>query len=254
MNINLEKAKEQFIKYTERYNLDKERLKRKQLHSLRVMKISKQIAEGLQLSQEEIEVAELIGLLHDIARFEQLTKYNTFKDIESVDHGDLGEEILNKDIRKYIEINKYDEIIIKSVKNHNKYKIEEELTEKQKLFAKIVRDADKIDIFYQAVEMFWKDNESKVEESILSEVIAKQFLDLKQIKSSKDESEVDNVIKVIAFIFDINFKSTFEILKKEDYITKIFNRYNFKDEYTKQKTKQIQQIANQYINQKEKIW
>lgn len=248
MNINLEKAKEQFIKYTEIYNLDNERLRKKQLHSLRVMKISKQIAEGLQLSQEEIELAELIGLLHDIARFEQLTKYNTFKDIESIDHGDLGAEILNKDIRKYIEINKYDEIIIKSVKNHNKYKIEEELTEKQKLFSQIVRDADKIDIFYQAVEMFWKDNEAKVEKSKLSKDIAEQFIKLELIKTSESETEIDNIIKVIAFIFDINFKSSFKIIKEKDYINKIFNRYNFKDEYTKNKVEEIRKIANEYIN------
>ena len=36
-------------------------------------------------------------------RFEQYKKYETFKDLESIDHGDLGAEILENDIRKYIE-------------------------------------------------------------------------------------------------------------------------------------------------------
>ena len=143
--MNLEKAKEEFLKYTKSYDLNNSNIFRKQTHSLRVMEISKQIAEGLNLTQEEVELATLIGLLHDIARFEQYTRFKTFKDSLSIDHGNLGVEILDKDIRKYIKTDKYDEIIKIAVKNHNKYAIESGLTKEQELFSKIVRDADKID-------------------------------------------------------------------------------------------------------------
>ena len=252
MNIDLEKAKQEFIKYTEQYDLKNEHIERKQLHSLRVMEISKQITEGLELSQEEIDLATLIGLLHDIARFEQYTKYHTFKDMLSVDHGDLGAEILEKNIRKYIDNDKYDDVIIKAVKNHNKYKIEEGLTEKERLFAEIIRDADKIDIFYESVEMFWDGKEQEVEESKISEDVIEQFNNLCQTKRKKQESAIDNVMRVITFIFDINFRLSFQILKQEDYINKIVNRYNLKDKYTKQKVEEIRIIANRYISEKTK--
>lgn len=252
MDINLEKAKQEFIKYTEKYDLENENIKRKQLHSLRVMQISRQIAESLQLSQQEIDLATLIGLLHDIARFEQYTHYGTYRDIESIDHGDLGAEILQNDIRKYIETNKYDEIIIKAVKNHNKFKIEEGLIEKEKLFSKIVRDADKIDIYYQSVERFWKGKEDVVENSIISQTTVQQFENFNQIKNQKTETKIDNVIRVVAFIFDVNFKASFQILREEDYINKILNRYDLKDQYTKQKVEDIRKIANEYINEKVK--
>ena len=163
MIVNLEKSKEEFLKYTENYDLENESIKRKQLHSLRVMRISKEIASGLNLNDDEKQIATLIGLLHDIARFEQYTQYKTFRDKDSIDHGDLGAKILEKDIRKYIETDKYDEIIIKAVKNHNKYSIEEGLTEKELLFAKLIRDADKIDILYEAVEIFNLGTEIEVE-------------------------------------------------------------------------------------------
>lgn len=250
MSINLEKAKEEFIKYTENYDLTNDRIKGKQIHSLRVMEISEQIAERLGLSQEDVELATLIGLLHDIARFEQYTRYNTFRDLESVDHGDLGAKILQKDVRRYIETNQYDNIIIKAVKNHNKYKIEDGLTEKEELFAKIVRDADKIDIFYESVVMFWKGKEEQVERSIISKDTTEQFVDFVQIKKTKNDTAIDNVIRVIAFIFDMNFKSGFQILKEEDYINKILNRYDFKDEYTKQKVEEIRRVANEYVQNK----
>ena len=212
MNIGLENSIKEFIRYTEKYDLDNEHIKGKQEHSLRVMEISKQIAKKLELSQEQIDVATLIGLLHDIARFEQYKTYGTFKDLESIDHGDFGAEILEKDIRKYIENNKYDEIIIKAVKNHNKFKIEEGLTYEEELFAKIIRDADKLDIFYQSVERFWKGREQEVESSIISEDVIQQIKSLSQTKTKVGESPIDNIMRVIGFIFDINFKSSFQIL------------------------------------------
>lgn len=250
MCVEIEKAQKEFIKYTENYDLKNEIIKAKQEHSLRVMEISKQIAQELDLSQEEIEVATLIGLLHDIARFEQYTRYGTYRDIESIDHGDIGAEILQSDIRKYIENTEYNETIIKAVKNHNKFKIQEGLTAKQELFAKIIRDADKIDIFYQSVARFWKGKENEVEESIISEYIVQQIKNCSQIKRRIEETLIDNVITVIGFIFDLNFKASFQILKKEDYINKMLNRYNFKDEYTKQKVEEIRKIANGYIKEK----
>lgn len=246
--MNLEKAKLEFIKYTQNYDLENENIQRKQLHSLRVMEISKEIAKGLQLDQEEIDLATLIGLLHDIARFEQYTQFKTYKDLESFDHGDFGAQILEKDIRKYVENKQFDEIIIKAVKNHNKFKIEEGLTKTEELYAKIIRDADKIDILYETVEIFWKGKESEVENSVISEDVIQQIEDKSQIKQKLEESPVDKIMKFIAFIFDMNFKISFKILKDEDYINKILNRYNFKDEYTKQKVEEIRNIANEYID------
>ena len=201
MEINIEKAQEEFIKYTKMYDLENEHIKRKQEHSIRVMKISKQIAEGLNLSQEEVEIATLIGLLHDIARFEQYTKYCTFEDLESIDHGDYGVDILDKEIRKYIETDKYDKIIKLAVKNHNKYKIEEGLTEKEELFAKIIRDADKIDIFYESVDMFWKGKEEEVNNSKISQPILEQFENRTQIKREKGKiiENLEEIVSVIAY-------------------------------------------------------
>lgn len=253
MSIDLDKAKEEFIKYTEYYDLTNENIERKQKHSLRVMQISEQIAKSLELSQEEIKLATLIGLLHDIARFEQYTKYKTFRDLDSIDHGDYGAEILQHDMRKYIETTQYDEIIKKAVKNHNKYKIEEGLSAKEEIFAKIIRDADKIDILYESVEMFWQGREHIVENSTITEDVIEQFNNCVQIKRRKErrlENSINEIVSVIAFIFDMNFKESFKIIKNQNYINKILDRYNIKDEYTKNEIEKIRIKANHYIEEK----
>lgn len=55
MKIDLEKAKNEFLKYVENYDLEDENIKRKKFHSLRVMEISERIAKSLKLNQEEID-------------------------------------------------------------------------------------------------------------------------------------------------------------------------------------------------------
>ena len=44
-----------------------------------------------------MDFAWLLGLLHDIGRFEQVKRYNTFNDSQSVDHAELGADILFKE-------------------------------------------------------------------------------------------------------------------------------------------------------------
>lgn len=248
MKLDIEKIKKEFIKYTENYNLRDEMLKNKQQHSIRVMEINRDIAIRLKLTQEEIDIATLIGLLHDIARFEQYKKYGTFKDRESIDHGDYAIEILKTELRKYIETDQYDEIIKKAIKNHNKYEIEKGLTEKELVFAKMIRDADKIDIFYESVEIFWKGKEQIVEKSKITPDVLEQFKNKSQLKRGMGENtEINQIIFVIAFIFDINFEESFEIIRQKDYINKILNRYNMSDEQTKMQLEEIRKIANKYI-------
>ena len=253
MKIDLEKAKKEFLKFTENYDLQNKDILRKQKHSLRVMEISKQISNELKLNEEEIQISALIGLLHDIARFEQRKLYETFHDTKSFDHGDYGEKILEKDIRKYIETNQYDKIIKTAVRNHNKFKIEDGLSEKENLFSKIIRDADKLDIFYEAVEMFWKGKEKQIEETVILDKVIEQFkkqLTIKREDIEQGKNTINNVISIIAFIYDMNFKPSFEILKKENYINRILDRFNVKDEKTKIELEEIRKNSNKYIEQK----
>ena len=82
--------KEAFDKYVNNYDLNNKDIKKKYLHSYRVMSLSKKYAQLLGWNKHDIELASLIGLLHDIGRFEQLKIYNTFDDSKSIDHAHYG--------------------------------------------------------------------------------------------------------------------------------------------------------------------
>ena len=150
--IDLKKANVEFDKYVKNYNSEDKKIALKIEHIKRVSEISGIISENLNLDKENIELAKLIGLLHDIGRFEQIKQYNTFSDKDSIDHGKLGVEILFKQgkIRNFIKSAKYDEIIKKAILNHNRKEIEKGLNPKELLHSKIIRDADKIDMLHRA--------------------------------------------------------------------------------------------------------
>ena len=250
--IDIKKAKEEFIKYTENYDLEDSNIKRKQGHSLRVMELSTKIGEELGLNRENIEIATIIGLLHDIARFEQYRQYGFFSDSKSFDHGDYGVSILEKDMRKYVDTDRYDELIKIAIKNHNKFKVQDGLNEEELLFTKIIRDADKTDIFFEATELFFIGKEDKISRSEITDKIYEDFIQCKTIFNKDVKTDLDNVIKLIGLIFDINFDITFKILKENDYINKILNRFNFTDIKTKKQIEEIRKIANEYIDEKSK--
>lgn len=248
--MDLEKAKKEFMKYTSNYDSSNGSIARKIGHSIRVMEISEQIAKDLELNDKQVELAKMIGLLHDIARFEQMKRFGTYKDKTSIDHGDFAIEILEKDdfIRRFIETNKYDNIIKIAIKNHNKYKIEA-LDGEELLQSKIIKDADKLDIFFQIANQFSKDI-SLVENSEISEDYIKQIREEKCIYRNVEETPLDEVVLAISFIYDTYFEYSFNIINEEKFIEKIFSQFDFKKEKTKEQINEIMQLAKKYIAQK----
>ena len=120
--IDFKHAMSAFKKYLENFDSQYGKIELKIRHTYGVVKASEYIANKLQLNSEDIELAKLIALLHDIGRFEQIKQCNSFIDNKDIDHAILGNNILFKDnlIRDFIEDEQYDNIISTSILNHNR--------------------------------------------------------------------------------------------------------------------------------------
>lgn len=205
---------EVFKKYTEKFNLSEKEINLNQGHSIAVMELMGELAFRLELSDEEIKLARLIGLLHDVGRFLQWEKYKTFSDHKSVDHAEIGADYLFKEghIRDYIDDDKYDVIIEKAIKNHNKFEIEDGLDEKELLFAKMIRDMDKIDIYKQVAIKY----EPKFDVKEINPKILEDFKNEKCISYSDVISASDGTINELSYIFNIYFNESFDMLVETD--------------------------------------
>ena len=253
--IDFKHAMSAFKKYLENFDSQYGKIDLKIRHTYGVVKASEYIANKLNLNNEDIELAKLIALLHDIGRFEQIRQSDSFIDNKDMDHAILGNDILFKDnlIRNFIEDTKYDNIISKAILNHNKLYIEDGLNEKELLHAKIIRDADKTDNFRVKAEEDFEnviDNASKdiLENDVISDNIFNDFMNSKIIVRGDRKTYMDFWVSYIAFIFDYNYKYGLEYIKEMNYINLIVDRLDYKNIDTKQKMELIRKHAIEFID------
>ena len=255
MIIDITKARREFKEYVKKYNPEDEKVKLKIVHIQEVSRIARKLAEELRLDKEDIELAELIGLLHDIGRFEQIRIYHTFVDKDSINHGEYGVKVLFEDglIRKFIQDDKYDNIIKKAILNHNRAEIEKGLTEKEELHAKIIRDADKTDIFRVLVtgdkKAIWES--SDLSNDKISDEIYREFKEDKIINYKERKTSADILISHFAYVYDFQYPQTLEIIKQNNYIDTLYKRFIFNDKETMKRYKEIYELAKQYLDKKE---
>lgn len=252
--INIENASTEFDKYVSQFHLEEGRIKLKVDHIKRVAIMSRKIAQNLNLDEEYIRLAELIGLFHDIGRFKQAELYDTFNDRISVNHAELSVKVLFDEnlIDNFNVEEKYKKIIKLAVLNHNKNRIDDNLTDEEVLFAKIIRDADKLDIYYTICEydfksIFWYFDFSC---SQISDIIMKDFINSNFVNYSNIKSNSDQIPIFYAYIYDFYFDFSLRYLKENKFLDKFTNRVcdNFTSATVKKQVKQILEICNTFLN------
>ena len=241
-----------FKEYLENYDLEDGSIKLKVIHTYKVVEKSEYIAKEQGLDEENVALAKLIALLHDIGRFKQVTLLRNFSD-KGFDHADYGVKILFEEnlIRKFIPTNKYDEIIKKAIYTHNKYKIEDGLNELEELHCKIIRDADKLDIFYVLCNYdfesaFWyKDFSCKeISDEIMIQCTKLHRLNYKDIKNNADQIAVP-----FAYVYDLNFDFSLKYLRDKKYLDE-FTRLvceGFESEKVHKQVKELLECVNLYM-------
>ncbi len=217
---HLTKAEKAFNEYVDQYRKYGDKILLKINHSVRVSELCRDISEDLGLSADDIELSVICGLFHDIGRFEQWDLFRTYNDMRSVDHGDLGAEVISKGRLFTVFSGKERDTIVDVIRYHNKYLVPEMISDRNRLYVNITRDADKIDILSMYVE--GKHN-NLTENNILSEPVYQKLLARKPVRKEDISRKDDEIAIRLAFIFDLNFRRSFEIMKKNDYIGRMID-------------------------------
>ena len=250
--INAQKTFDKFLKNN--YDITNPKVEHKIKHTYNVVNNAKYISESLNLSDEDIYLSMIIALLHDIGRFEQAIKMKTFReDITNYDHATLGVKLLfeENEIRNYIETNAYDEIIKKAIGNHSKYILpEDDMNEKELLHAKIIRDADKIDSYraktVDDITTMANISISDIENSKITDTVYNDFMCEKTILSKDRKTGIDIWVSYIAMVFGLYFDCSLKVIYENDYINKLFDRFDYK--YDKEKMETLRNNALRYLD------
>jgi putative nucleotidyltransferase with HDIG domain len=118
-------------------------------HSLRVSQNAVLIAEALGLSPERVRLSNATGLLHDVGRFTQYAEFKTFDDSSSINHAQRSHQVLLEEKESLESFSaQQQKAILDAVLFHNSREMPRDLAASSLEQLGIVRDADKLDIFY----------------------------------------------------------------------------------------------------------
>lgn len=202
----------------------------KEIHTLKVAKHAANIAKSLNLTEEEVNVAEIIGLFHDVGRFEQFKKYKTFKDHLSENHATLGIRILeeNKILEELDQSTQ--KIILKAIELHNTKELPNDLNEEEALFCKLIRDADKMDIFRIIIE-YEKERQNNPNPAIdnlpftsgYNKDLLGDVLKSRKVSNNSLKNYNDRKLYELSWISDLNFKFSFDHIKEKKVLEALIN-------------------------------
>ena len=226
--IDIAHAKQEFEKYLDEYDREDEQIYLKIEHTYGVVKYAGEIAERMECSREDVELAELIGLLHDIGRFEQIRRFHSF-----------------------VKDDKFDELIDVAIRKHSDFKLDGIHDTRTLFHAKLIRDADKLDNcrvkLEASIEAMLGVSEEAAGEGLISPKVWESCLRRESVLSADRQVPVDYWVSYLAQYYDINFPETCEIIEEEDYITRIADRIRYQEQDTRDKIRILTEDLKRYL-------
>lgn len=199
-------------------------------HSLRVASNCNIIAQKQEWTDEERGLACIAGIFHDLGRFKQLLEYNTFNDAKSIDHAELGLQ----EIEKHNFLSDLDEeqqtLVIEAIRYHNKRELPRGLSENVLRYARLLRDADKLDIL-KVISDYYTNTKAAPNHTLtwelpqgssVSPAVAKQVLAGNLVSKDDVANQMDIKIMQLSWVFDVNYKHSFQLLMDKRFLEKIY--------------------------------
>ena len=249
--MNFEQAKVSFESYLDGYDRTDDKINLKIIHTYGVVECAEEIARRMGLGEEDVMLAKLIGLLHDIGRFEQLKRYNSFHS-GTMNHAKYGAELLFEEgmIRQFVKEDTWDDIIRIAIDRHSDFAIEGVTDERTLLHAQIIRDADKLDNcrvkLEEKIETMLGISSEETGTYLISDEVWQYCLDRKSILASVRRTPMDYWVSYVAYFYDIYFKETMQIILEENYIPRIIRRIPYSNSATAERMKILEKMLLEY--------
>ena len=200
-------------------------------HSTRVAGEARGISKDLTWSRDEQNTSEVLGLLHDVGRFSQHAEFKTFSDAASVDHGQRGWVVATESAILDPLVTEERQAILDGIRYHNRRRIPEELTPASLPYVKLIRDADKLDIFHIVLESMNRDGfrdlpkmlpfitlDAAPTSTTLKELRGGQSCSLAHVKTLGDF-----LLMQASWIYDLNYAATIQRLIERNILAELLS-------------------------------
>lgn len=266
MKIDRDRVKKTFREYTACYDISDEKIKLKIDHTYRVAELCERIAKSENMEKEDVELAWLMGMLHDVGRFEQLREYGTFVDAQSVDHAALGADILfggeetlggeklphGGSIRDYVDSDEEDALLELAIRVHSAYRIPNQLFERAEKLCNILRDADKIDILRVNAEIpleeIYNTTTEELRNAEVTETVMKSFYEHHAVLRSLKKTPVDHVVGHCSLVYELVFPESLRIVMEQGYLKRLL-QFQSENPTTREQFRCLQTEMTEYLEE-----
>lgn len=227
---DLEQLKEWFSAYCQGFYTENEADNRnyslKEAHTHHVCGNMKLLTGSLRLSPDKEITAETIALFHDLGRFEQYRRYSTFRDDLSENHAALGVRVLKEESVLAEAPEEERRSIFQAISLHNVFRLPSSIDGRDLLFTRLIRDADKLDIWRVFAEYYMQPETERASAAglgfpdlpecspeVLESLQRKEMVNLTKLKSLNDFKLLQ-----LSWVFDLNFPASFQLALDRGYI------------------------------------
>lgn len=230
-------ARAAFDAYVAPYDAANPRIALKVDHTLRVAELCDRIAANLGMDGSDRDLAWLCGLLHDIGRFEQVRRWDTFSDARSCSHAALGIEVLlgetaeggRGQLEAFAQLDEADrDLLGTAVATHSDFRLPEGLNERTRQFCDLLRDADKIDILKavctEPVEAILGVPEEELLASPLTPAVEETFYAHRTVLRAERRVPADFLLGFACFAFELVYPESRRIAGEQGHLFELFDR------------------------------
>lgn len=225
--IDREKVVRAFDSYVAGYNAEDPKIKLKIDHTYRVAALCERIGRSAGIGG--IDLAWLCGMLHDIGRFEQVRRYNTFVDAVSVEHAGFGADLLFCEglLDRFCDGLSEEELRIleRSIRSHSAYRLSPGLSETEIVYCNVLRDADKIDIFRvncdTPLEDIYNVTTEELKTSFVSEEVKECFRNRTAVLRKLKKTPIDYIVAHVCLVFELVYPLSREIVREQCYVDRM---------------------------------
>ena len=227
MSINKEDVRRAFAAYVADYDPEDPKIKLKIKHTYHVAALAEEIAGTV--AGADPELAWLMGMLHDIGRFEQVRRYHTFIDAQSVDHAGFGADLLfqeglleqmapglSAEAAHLLEV---------SIRNHSAYILPTGLTSEEQMYCDILRDADKLDILRVMTDTpipdIYNVSEEELRGALVSDAVQKCFRERMTVLRALKKTPIDFLVGHICLVFGLVYPASRKIAREQGCVDKL---------------------------------
>lgn len=213
----------------------------KECHTHRVCNEMRQLADALAMNEPDSMLAEVIALLHDVGRFPQFQQYRTYKDTLSENHCLLALKVLAEH-QVLDDMEAAERAVVEQAIEFHGAKALPELDERALHFSKMIRDADKIDIFELLVENYrilaeepekfkWElefPDTPECSPAILDAIRNRELIDYRELRTVNDAKLLQ-----LGWVYDVYFDWSLKQIYDRGYLQAIIDLLPKTEEITR---------------------